>query len=281
MKKLAFLFICICLLVIGTVSGYGLYINCSEKIQMGQPLKVSIDSDFPVGTSFDLVFYESRYTATEIDRQSVTIQENKQTQYRLFDTNGLRGGDYKVEIQFKGADEPRLRSDSTTVKLVKLIDRSGEITITSPLTQDVDEALRIEGSIAKLGNNGIEIEVRGPSGPLFGPQWIETKNDMKLGDGLFTRTIPVGTRGDYMVNFRDVNGFIGSITFHVTSTSPTTSLTTISIPPPTKVTTRPPVTTIVTEMPSPTKSPFSIVPALLAIFIISWMVIGALGKKYR
>ncbi|MCX6692868.1 MAG: hypothetical protein NTW33_12705, partial [Methanoregula sp.] len=262
-----------------TAAAYGLYINCSEKIQVGQPLKVSIDSDFPAGTSFDLVLYESRYTATEIGRQTVTVQEDKLTQYKLFDTTGLRGGDYKVEIQFHGADSSRLSSDSVIVKLVNLGDRSGEITITSPFTQTVDEALRIEGAIRKAGNNGVEIEVRGPSGPIFGPQWIETKNDLRSGDGQFVKTIPVGARGDYNVNFKDVEGFIGTITFHVTSTSPPTGAATVSTLPTTKVTTRPPVTTIIT--PTPTKSPLSPVPGLIALCLISGIAIISLGNKKR
>ena len=281
MKKLAVVFILICLLITGTASAYGLYINCSEKIQVGQPLKVSVDSDFPAGTSFDLVLYESRYTATEINRQTVTVQEDKQTQYKLFDTTGLRGGDYKVEIQFHGADSPRLRSDSMIVKLVNLGDRSSEITITSPFTQNVDEALRIEGSIRKAGNNGVEIEVRGPSGPIFGPQWIETKNDLKSGDGQFVKTIPVGTRGDYIVNFKDVDGFIGTITFHVTITPPPTGAATASTPPPTKVTTRPPVSTVVTPIPTPTQSPLSLVPGLIALCLVSGIAIMYQRNKNR
>jgi hypothetical protein len=166
-----------------------------------------------------------------------------------------------------------------TVKLVNLGDRSGEITINSPFTQNVDEALRIEGSIRKAGNNGVEIEVRGPSGPIFGPQWIETKNDLKSGDGQFIKTIPVGTRGDYNVNFQDVNGFIGTITFHVTSTSPTTGAATVSTPPTTRVTTRPPVTIIVT--PTPTKSPLSPVSGLIALFLISGIAITYQRNKKR
>jgi hypothetical protein len=279
MKKLAVLFMGICLLIIGTASAYGLNINCSDKIQVGQPLKVSIDSDFPAGTSFDLVLYESRYTATEISRQTITIQEDKQTQYKLFDTTGLRGGDYKAEIQFHGADSPRLRSDSVIVKLVKIDDRSGEITITAPITQTVDEALRIEGAIRKAGNNGIEIEVRGPSGPVFGPQWIETKNDLKSGDGQFVKTIPVGTRGDYMVNFQDTKGFIGTITFHVISSPAITASATVSTPPTTRVTTKQQVTTAAT--PEPTKSSFSPLLSLIALSLMSGSAIISLLKKKR
>jgi hypothetical protein len=279
MKKFAIVFILICLLIIGTASAYGLYINCSDKIQVGKPLKVSIDSTLPAGTSFDLVLYEAHYTATEIGRQTVTVQEDRQTQYKLFDTTGLRGGDYKVEIQFHGADSSRLSSDSVIAKLVNFADRSGEITITSPFTQTADEALRIEGSIRKAGNNGIQIEVRGPSGPIFGPQWIETKKDLKSEDGQFMKTIPVGRGGDYNVNFEDVNGFIGTITFHVIIPSPTTGAATVSTPPTTKVTTRPPVTTIVT--PAPTKSPLSPVSGLIALCLISGIAITYQRNKNR
>jgi hypothetical protein len=272
MNKLVVLLISLSLLVIGTASAYGLYIDCPKSIQAGQPLKVSVDSDFPAGTSFDLVFYETRYTATEIARKTVTIQDKQQTQYILFDTQGLRGGNYKMEIQFKGADEPRLRSDSVTLKLIELIDRSGEITITSPLSQDVAEALRIEGSISKLGDDGIKIEVRGPSGPVFGPQWIDTSRDMKSGDGKFTMTVPAGMRGDYTVDFTDTKGFVGTITFHVTDASPTKALTTIKTPAP-MVTTRPPATTIATPTTTPTQSVISPVLVLLALSMIGGIAV--------
>lgn len=272
MNKLVFLIIILSLLVIGTASGYGLYIDCPESIQVGQTLKVSVDSDFPAGISFDLVFYETRYTATEIARKIVTIQDNQQTQYTLFDTQGLKGGNYKVEIQFRGADEPKLRSDSVYLKLIKLIDRSGEITITSPLNQDIAEALRIEGSITKLGNDGIEIEVRGPSGPLFGPQWIETSKDMKSGDGKFTRIVPVGNSGDYEVHFTDTKGFIGTITFHVSDASPTKPLTTIKTPVPVN-TTRLPATTVATPTITLTKSAISPLLALLALSVIGGIAV--------
>ncbi|MGD1003891.1 MAG: hypothetical protein ABR887_00530 [Methanoregulaceae archaeon] len=277
MKNLIFLITISCLLIIGPVSAYHVYINCSDAIQVGQPLKISIDSNFPAGTSFDLVFYEAQYTATEISRQIVTIQQDQQTQYKLFDTNGLKGGNYKVEVQFHGDVSPS--SDSIIEKLIKLIDRSGEITITSPSTQNVDEALRIEGSISKLGNKGVQIEVRGPNGPVFGPTWIETKNDMKSGDGQFIKTVPIGQRGDYIVNFQDINGFIGTVTFHVTGGIATTSTTTISTSPTTKVTIKSPPTTIVAPTPVTTKSSISIIFAFLAVFFISGISIFSLRKK--
>jgi hypothetical protein len=66
-----------------------------------------------------------------------------------------------------------------------------------------------------------DIEVRGPSGPVFGPQWIDTSRDIRSGDGKFTITISTGIRGDYTVDFTDLKGFVGSVTFHVTDASPT------------------------------------------------------------
>ena len=165
--------------------------------------------------------YQSGYTATPIRRQSVTIQENQPTLYQIFDTRGLPGGQYKVEIQFIGPDEGRLSSDSVTLQLPKLIDRSGEITITSPMTQTIDEALRIEGSIEKIGNDGVEIEVRGPDGnTIFGPQWIGTKEQIQSGAGEFTQKVIVIRSGEYDVYFKDMKGYIGVKTFTVVGQQP-------------------------------------------------------------
>src|SRR5512137_1007955 len=199
------------LCIAGTASAYQFYLSCPESVQVGLPLKCSIDSNLPAGTTFDLAFYQSGYTATPISRQSVTIQDTQATQYKLFDTKGLPGGQYKLEAQFRGNDEASLSSDSKTWQLPVLIDRSGEITITSPMTQNVDEALRIEGYIAKIGNDGVEIAVRGPNGAIFGPQWIGTKLNVQSGAGVFTQFVPVTAPGEYDVTFKDTKGFIGVV----------------------------------------------------------------------
>src|SRR5512136_2916414 len=101
MKRILLIALCFASFV-GSASAYGLYLDCPQSIQVGLPLKCSIDSDLPAGYTFDLVMYRSQYTATEISRQPVTIQEDKNTQYRLFETQGLPGGLYKIEIQLKG-----------------------------------------------------------------------------------------------------------------------------------------------------------------------------------
>ena len=257
MKRIILIALCL-MCITGTVSAYGLYLSCPEIVRAGLPLKCSVDSDFPAGTTFNIVFYRTQYTTTEIKRQSLTIQENQLTQYMLLDTKGLPGGNYKVEVQYTGG----LRSDSVTLQLVNVIDRSGEITITAPMTQNQDEALRIEGSLSKGGNEGIEIEVRGPEGKVFGPQWIGTTSDLRSGAGVFTRQQTVTGPGEYEVQFSDAKGFIGTVTFLVLA-PPTPVITTVPTTIPTVRTTKVP-TTVPTPLPT-TQSPLSPIPALLGL----------------
>lgn len=280
MKRILLLTLCL-LCIAGTVSGYQLYLKCpSDKtttdkvneIQVGIPLKCSIDSNFPAGTTFNVAFYQSQYTATLISTQPVTIQQNKNTQYKLIDTDGLPGGMYKVEVQFIGADEPRISSDSVTVQLVKLIDRSDEIEITSPLTQTTAEALRIEGSIKKLGASGVQLEVRGPDGIVFEPQYILTTNNIQDGAGKFTKKVPIDKPGEYEVSFKDSNGYIGTVTFVVTAPVTQTTAAPTVTPLVVKTTKAPAVqpTPLPTETP---QSPFSLATLLCALGCAGMLVV--------
>lgn len=273
MKKIIFLALCL-LVLIGPVSAYGLYLSCPESVQTGLPLKCSIDSDFPPGTTFSIVLYQTQYTATQIKSESVTVQDKQQTQYRLLDTTGLPGGNYKVEVKFLGADEPRLRSDSKTLQLVEIIDRSDQITITSPMTQNVADALRIEGALTKGGTDGIQLEVRDPDGgKVYGPLWIGTTNDMRTGDGKFAQKVAVTTPGNYEVSFSDSKGYISTVTFRVgTPTAVPTSV----VPTTTTVKVTKTATSIPTPWPSATQSPLSplagvgavLAAGLLAAYVI-------------
>jgi hypothetical protein len=275
MKKIILIALCM-MCIVGTASAYQLYLSCPESVQVGIPLKCSIDSNFPAGTTFNVVMYQSGYTATPVKSQSVTIQENHATQYQILDTKGLPGGQYKVEIQFIGPDEGRLSTDSKTLQLPVLIDRSGEITITSPMTQNTDEALRIEGSVAKIGNDGVQIEVRGPDGSsIFGPQWIGTKEQVQSGAGEFTYKVTVTMPGEYDVYFKDVKGYIGVKTFTVVAPAtpvPTTVHT--SVP----VTSRPPIT-VPTPLPTTTQSPLSLMPIVAALSIMVLLSVVLMKKR--
>ena len=260
--------------IVGTASAYSLTLDCPATIQVGLPLKCSIDSNLPAGNTFDLVIYHSQYTATGVSRQSVTIQEDQNTQYRLFETQGLPGGMYKIEVQNLKRGEEGLSSDSVTYKLVNVLDRSNEITITSPVIQDPEEALRIEGSIEKLGNEGVQIEVRGPEGRIFGPSYIGTKEDIKLGAGVFTYRVAVTSPGTYEVSFSDTKSFIGIKKFTV-SAPPTLLPTTV---PTTIPTTIRPQTTLPTPLPVTTQSPLPL-PLVLGANAVAGFLIIAVHKR--
>jgi hypothetical protein len=275
--KSSFCLVILCLLLITPISAYQLYMETPAEINVGQTLKVIGNSTLPAGTSFEIVMYYAQYTATEIERRTITLQEyNNKTFVIPFSTRGLKGGLYRIELKSPGIEE-RLSSDSTTMKLVNVLDRSGEITIKSPLSQNLKDALMIEGSIAKLGDAGVKLEVRGPEGPVFGPTWTETKKEMKQGAGEFTKTINVNVPGDYDVSFTDAKGYIGVVTFHVTTPTPT--IIPEKTPTFNQITTRIPATTIPTPTPTPTKTPLSPVPLLLSFCLISWLSI--LSRKTK
>jgi len=206
----------------------------------------------------------------------MTIQSNQATQYKLFDTTGLKGGQYKVEVQWNGV-EPSMRSDSVSGMLITLTDRSNELTITSPTTQNLADALLIAGSLKKAGTDGIQIQVDGESsGRVFGPQYIRTEKNMQSGDGFFSTTVPVTQPDDYAVQFADAKGTVATITFKVVA--PTTAATTV----PTTVTTIKKVTTTktvtYTPIPTTTKSPL---PSVLVIGALGIALLIVCGIKKR
>jgi hypothetical protein len=273
MKRIILIALCL-IAIMGTASAYQFYLSCPENVQVGIPLKCSVDSNLPAGTTFDVVLYQSGYTATSVSRIPVTIQENHATLYQLFDTKGLPGGQYKVESDFTSLDPNSLSDDSVTVQLPVILDRSADITITSPLSQTLDEALRVEGSILKLGNDGVNLEVRGPDGVVFGPQYIGTRLDQRTGAGIFTQKVTVTSPGAYDAYFKDADGYIGVKTFNVYV--PVTSSPTI---PPTAVTTRRPTTSSPTPLPTTTKSPLSLLTVGAALAVMGLLAIFRAGKR--
>ena len=266
MKSVAWLLMLFCVLIIAPVTAYQLYIDCPSEIYVGQTLKVTGNSTLPAGTSFQIVMYKAGYTTTPIGSNTVTLQDSKSKTFVVtFPTKGLTGGQYKIEVQSDTTLLDRLSSDSTTLKLVKIADRSGEITFTAPMVQIQGEALRIEGSIKDLGNDGVKIEVRGPDGLVFGPTWVETTKDLKTGDGMFARKVVVSTPGDYDIHFTDADSYIGEVTVIVPE--PTMAPTMVGTTPTVVTTTRPPTTEIPTAAPT-TQAPLSPLPVLIAFGIL-------------
>ncbi len=278
MKSVVWLLMLFCMLIITPVTAYQLYIDCPDEIYVGQTLKVTGNSTLPAGTSFDIVMYKAGYTATAIGSNTVTLQDSKSKTFVVtFPTKGLTGGQYKVEVQSSTTLLDKLSSDSITLKLVTIADRSEEITFTAPLVQAQGEALRIEGSIKDLGNDGVKIEVRGPDGLVFGPTWVETDKDLKTGDGQFAKKVVVSTPGEYDIHFTDAKSYIGMVTVIVSE--PATVATMVETTPPVIRTTRLPTTEIPTTAPTATQSPVSPLLPMIALGIIGAALLSSGARK--
>jgi hypothetical protein len=211
----------IVLLVIGLLflpvfaSAYQVNIDAPETLTVGKPLVVTGVTTFPPGMAVDVVLYYQLTTTTEIKRQVVSIKPDK-TFKVIFDTTDLKTGTYKVEVPVNGM------GDSVTMRLVRIVDRSDEIEMDSPLRQQYTGTLVIAGTIKGDENSGVQVEVIGPdSSVVFGPRFVNTDND-----GAFSTEVPIRIPGQYEVSFTDAKGFIG--TRIITATGPQTPVPTLS-----------------------------------------------------
>jgi len=194
---------------------YQVNIDAPETLTVGKPLVVTGVTTFPPGMSVDVVLYYQLTTTTEIKRQVVGIRPDK-TFKVIFDTTGLTTGTYKVEVPVNGM------GDSVTMRLVRIVDRSEEIQMDSPLRQEFTGTLVIAGIIEGDENSGVQVEIFGPDNSLvFGPQFVNTDNK-----GAFSTNVPIRVPGEYEVSFTDARGFIG--TRIITATGPQTPVPTLS-----------------------------------------------------
>ncbi len=226
MKKISLFILFISLLVVG-VQGYVVNIDCPAEVQAGAPLVVTGDTTFPVGTQMDVVFYKVQSTTpAELERKIVVVDESK-VFIVSFNTNGLLAGQYKVELQFPANPGTTVSSGSTTVKILTIVDRSGEIHLDVPKDQEMKDALLIEGYIPNLGVSTINIKITGPKGFVVPPLDIRTTVLPGKTDGIFSKKVSVTDSGNYYVSFSDPKGYIGTIKFSVYETE-VTSVTTVA-----------------------------------------------------
>lgn len=222
----------------GAVQAYVVTIDAPEEIQAGAPLEVTGTTTFPAGTQFDIILYRTQFTTPELVDRRMIIVDGSKVFDASFPTTNLPAGQYKVEVQFLQDPGSSLGSSSVTLKLVNLIDRSGEIILTVPKEQNLDEALIIEGYIPEIGVTTISITIDGPKGFSLPEQNIRTTTTLGSKDGHFSKKVEVTEPGNYYVNFYDPKGFIAQTRYSVTGSSenpPSTSQT-----PGTPVTTLPP-----------------------------------------
>jgi hypothetical protein len=214
MKKIVLLIIGLLFLPV-LASAYQVNIDAPETLTVGKPLIVTGVTTFPPGMAVDVVLYYQLTTTTEIKRQVVGVKPDK-TFKVVFDTTGLKTGTYKVEVPVNGM------GDSVTMRLVRIVDRSEEIQMQSPLSQPFTGKLVIAGTIKGDENSGVQVEVIGPDNSLvFGPQFVNTNYE-----GTFSTDVPIRVPGDYEVSFTDAKGFIS--TRMITVTGPQTPVATLS-----------------------------------------------------
>ena len=198
MKKIVLLVMGLLFLPVISIA-YQVNIDAPESLTVGKPLVVTGVTTFPPGMAVDVVLYYQLTTTTEIKRQVVSIKPDN-TFKVMFDTTDLKTGTYKVEVPVNGM------GDSVTMRLVRIVDRSEEIEMSSSLRQQFTGTLIVAGRIDGDENSGVQVEVIGPDNSLvFGPRFVNTDND-----GVFSTDVPIRGPGEYEVSFTDAKGFIGT-----------------------------------------------------------------------
>ncbi len=222
MKKIVLLMLGLFFLS-GFGSAYRVNIDAPDTLPIGKPLIVNGTTTFGIGTPIDIVLYYQLTTTTEIKRKIVYVQSDS-TFRAVFDTTGLKTGMYKVEVPTSG------NGDSTTMRVVYLVDRSDDIHLASSSTQNFNGRIIISGSIKGDENSGVQIEVIGPDNfVVFGPRYINTNYQ-----GTFTTEVPITEPGEFEVSFTDARGYVGKRIITVNgqqslTSAPTPATTTVSV----------------------------------------------------
>jgi hypothetical protein len=200
MKRIVLLLLGLLLLAAPALA-YMVNIDAPDAVAVGKPLVVTGITTFGTGTPIDVVLYYQLTTTTEVKRKIAYVTSDK-TFKTVFDTTGLKTGTYKVEVPTTA------NSDDVTMRTVTIYDRSEDIALDTPTSQDFTGKIYLSGDIKGLENSGIQVEVIDPTGAvIYGPQYVHTDNAAH-----FAFEVPVPAPGSYEVSFTDANGYVGSRT---------------------------------------------------------------------
>ncbi len=216
MKRIAWLSFISMLLIVGTASAAYIGISAPDRVEAGEPLIVTgttmpeglTKPSLTPGFSTDVVLYYASGTKQEIARNTIVIQQDG-TFMTTFETAGLRGGQYTVEII--DPTKTTFGGSSITLKFVTIVNRAEEIKLTAPTTQIYDGTLSLAGSVPSLGDAGVQIEVAHGSATVFGPTYIKTDEN-----GAFSLEVPITEGGMYRAQYADYKGFITAVDYTVT-----------------------------------------------------------------
>ncbi len=218
MKRIAWLTLIAAMMLVGTASAAYVAISAPQTVYVGDSLKVTgttIVGGLPKpsldpGFSTEIILYYAQSAKREVGRQTIVVQEDGSFSAR-FETEGLKAGLYSIELV-----DPTLStfgSSSTKQRTVTLVDRSGILTMSSPLNQDFDGSLDLRGSIGEIGDAGVRILIEHDGLIVYGPEYFATDKN-----GAFYAEVPISEGGSYEVTFSDTKGYIGAVVFVVTGT---------------------------------------------------------------
>jgi len=193
-------------MVVGA-SAYGIWIDAPQSLKLGETIVVNGTTSLPGDVPIDITLTRSENMNEVKSTKHVILRGDKNFTVE-FPTTGYTRGEYKVEALYPS----KLGSDSRTMRVVILIDRSEEIILTPPLQKVYDGFLTIAGNGAGLINSGVKVIVTSSNGTLlFGPEFIASDYM-----GYFSKKFPIQGPGNYSVNFSDAHGFIGNFTYTIT-----------------------------------------------------------------
>ena len=219
MKRIAWLTLVAMMLLVSAASAAYVGISAPKTVYVGAPLEVTGTSiagegaqpSLKPGFSTDVVLYTIKPAKNEVARKEIVVQPNGKFS-ATFDTSGLKAGDYTIEIIDPNPPNT-FGSSSETLRFVTLVDRSENVKVTSPTSQNFDGTLDLQGTVSGIGSAGVQIEVEHNSATVYGPKYIRTD-----ANGAFSESVPIPDGGTYEVTFSDTKGYIATVTFVVAGT---------------------------------------------------------------
>ncbi len=208
------------LLLIGTASAYMVSVDAPTTLTKGDVLTANGTSNIPAGVRLDVALF-SPYSGNQYQKNTVVIQPNGQFN-TTFQTTDLLSGDYKVEV-LENKEYP-IGSSAVVRKVVTIVDRSGEATVTAPLSQAFNGSLLVSGTAKNLKAASILVTVTGQGSTIFGPQYILT--DEK---GAFQTLVPITAAGTYTLILADNAGTISQTAITVGNGTAPVQTTTASV----------------------------------------------------
>ncbi|MDU9376651.1 hypothetical protein McpSp1_12750 [Methanocorpusculaceae archaeon Sp1] len=211
----------------GTVSAYSFdFITPDPQtatLKMGVGSQIVVDcvtDNIPAGATMRIVLAKSGGGGGTVDSKSVVIQSDGRFG-TTFETWELKGGMYMVTVSSsKEYDLGSKRAFFT----VQLVDRTSELTSTSPRVQYSTTDVEVSGKASETGAKGVELTMYEGSvvdgRVVYGPYWVGTDEN-----GQFSEVLPATGAGMYQVAVRDKDGYIGLLTYTLMSGSPTSSVT--------------------------------------------------------